>query len=508
MTHAHLHRDEVAVESRGMLIAGRWAHESASGERFDDRDPATGEVLASLPDATAVDVDAAARAARAAFGSWSAMPAAERGTLLMRLADRIESEDERFSRLESADNGRPRRETLAQARIISRWFRYFGGMADKVQGETIPVDGPYLNYTRRVPVGVCAAITPWNHPALIATKKLAPALACGNTVVVKPSELAPLSVLELGRLALEVGLPPGVLNIITGQRTAGEALTTHPEIDRIDLTGSTPTGVAIAKASADTMKRLGFELGGKAANLVFEDADLERTVDGTVFSGFIAQGQSCVAGSRVLVHRSIADRFTRAMVQRVADIRAGDPLDLRTQIGPLITPAAAARVRRYVEDAVGEGASVLAGAQVPELHDGLAPDGFYAPTLLWSERPTIAAARDEIFGPVVVAVPFDTEEEAVAIANALPFGLGAGVWTRDVHRAHRVADALRAGIVWVNDYHRIDPASPWGGFGLSGYGRENGYEAVRMYTEVKSVWVGLEPQPLDWYGPETLRRLN
>ena len=500
-------RTGVPVAER-MLIGPDWVQ--ATGTRsFEDRDPATGEILATLPDATAADVDAAVEHATTAFASWSAMDAADRGRALMTLADRIERETERLSRLESADNGRPRRETAAQAAIIAKWFRYFGGMADKIEGSTIPVAGPYLNYTRRVPVGVCGAITPWNHPALIAVKKIAPALACGNTMVVKPSELAPLSVLELGRLAVESGIPPGVLNIVTGQRETGEALVAHPDVARIDLTGSTPTGIAVAKGAADTLKRLGFELGGKAANLVFDDVDLDRAVSGAVFSAFVAQGQSCVAGSRILVQRSIADEFTARVAEQVATIHVGDPLDLATQMGPLITPAAAARIAAFVADATDEGASVVHGGTVPDrLGAGLSPDGFYLPTVLWSESATIRAACDEVFGPVTAVIPFDDEDEAVTIANSLPFGLGAGVWTRDVNRAHRVADALRAGIVYVNDYHRIDPASPWGGFGLSGYGRENGFEAVQMFTEVKSVWVGLEDTAVDWYASQVPTRLN
>jgi acyl-CoA reductase-like NAD-dependent aldehyde dehydrogenase len=491
-----------------MLIGGEWAH--ADGQRaFDDRDPATGDVLARLPDATSSDVDAAVASATDAFGGWSGMDAAERGRILIALADRIEGEHERMSQIESADNGRPRRETAAQAGIIAKWFRYFGGMADKVEGETIPVAGPYLNYTKRVPVGVCGAITPWNHPALIAVKKIAPALACGNTMVVKPSELAPLSVLELGRLALEAGVPPGVLNVVTGQREAGEALVAHPGVARIDLTGSTPTGIAVAKGAADTMKRLGFELGGKAANLIFDDIDVERAVRGAAFSAFVAQGQSCIAGSRILVHRSIAEEFTERLAEQVSAIRPGDPLDPVTRMGPLITPAAAQRIAAFVGHAVEQGASVVAGGSVPDdLVDGLSRDGYYLPTVLWSEDPAIRAACEEVFGPVTAVIPFDTEEEAVAIANSLPFGLGAGVWTRDVNRAHRVADAIRAGIVYVNDYHRIDPASPWGGFGLSGYGRENGFEAMRMFTEVKSVWVGLEDRMVDWYASDGPARLN
>lgn len=491
-----------------MLIGDDWVH--ATGQRsFEDRDPATREVLATLPDATAADVDAAVGRATDALAGWSARDAAERGRILNALADRIEGARERFAQIESADNGRPLRETGAQAGIIAGWFRYFGGMADKLEGETIPVAGRYLNYTKRVPVGVCGAITPWNHPALIAVKKIAPALACGNTVVVKPSELAPLSVLELGRFALEAGVPAGVLNIVTGQRSAGEALVEHRGVARIDLTGSTSTGIAVAKGAADTLKRLGLELGGKAANLVFDDVDVELAARGTVFSAFVAQGQSCIAGSRVLVQRSIAEEFVTRMAERAGAIRPGDPLDPATRIGPLITPAAAGRIAAFVRDAVDEGATVVQGGRVPDdLGAGLSPDGFYLPTVLWSEDSGIRAACEEVFGPVTVVIPFDTEADAVAIANSLPFGLGAGIWTRDVNRAHRVADALRAGIVYVNDYHRIDPASPWGGFGLSGYGRENGFEAMRMFTEVKSVWVGLENPAIDWHASDGPTRLN
>jgi acyl-CoA reductase-like NAD-dependent aldehyde dehydrogenase len=491
-----------------MLIGGEWV-ESVSGRRFADRNPATGEELATLPDANAGDVDLAVEAARVALEQWGRLGGAMRGRLLNRLADLLEAEASRIGPLESADNGRPLRETRSQARIVANWYRYFAGLADKLEGRTIPVEGPYLNYTRRVPVGVCAAITPWNHPMLIATKKIAPALACGNTVVAKPSELAPLSVLELGRLAGEAGIPPGVLNIVTGQREAGEALAVHAGVDRLDLTGSTATGVAVATAAAPTMKRLGFELGGKAANIIFEDAHVPAAVAGAAFAAFIAQGQSCVAGGRVLAQRSVADRVARELADRVRAIRVGDPVDLDTQMGPVITPAAANRIRGHITDAIGAGAELLAGGTDRlSLADGLAPEGFVAPTVLVTGDPLIRAAREEIFGPVVTVIPFDDEREAVEIANSVPYGLGAAVWTRDVARAHRVADALRAGITWINDYHRIDPASPWGGFGLSGYGRENGWEAVEMFTEVKSVWVPLEDQPMDWYDSDGPSRLN
>jgi acyl-CoA reductase-like NAD-dependent aldehyde dehydrogenase len=291
-----------------------------------------------------------------------------------------------------------------------------------------------------------------------------------------------------------------VLNVVTGGREAGQALSVSEGVDRIDVTGSTPTGIAVARAAAGTLKRVGFELGGKAANIVFADADLDQALRGTAFSAFIAQGQSCVSGARLLVQREIAGEFARRMAERAGGIRVGDPMLGDTQMGPVIAPAAAQRIRGYIDGAQDEGGRLLTGGSAPpEVADGLSPDGFVTPTVIWADDPSIRAVREEIFGPVLTITPFDTEDDAVELANSVPFGLGSGVWTSQVSRAHRMADRLEAGIVWVNDYHRIDAASPWGGFKLSGYGRENGWAAVEEFTDVKSVWVPLEQQEMDWY---------
>jgi acyl-CoA reductase-like NAD-dependent aldehyde dehydrogenase len=475
---------------------------------FVDENPATLEPLAELEDAGADAVDRAVRAAREAFPAWSTMHGRERGRILNRIADLLEEEAPLLAEIESADNGRPIRETSAQQGIVPAFFRYFAGWSDKIEGSTIPVAGDYLNYTERVPVGVCGAITPWNHPLLIATKKMAPALACGNTVVVKPSELAPLSVLEFARIALAAGLPEGVLTVLTGQRETGAALCAHPGVDRIDVTGSTATGIAIQQQAAPTMKRLGLELGGKAANVVFADADFPAALEGALFAGYIAQGQTCIAGARVLVQRPLLDRFVEAFARRAREIRVGDPLAAATQMGPQISAGALERIEAIVSGAVEDGAELAAGGERPALEDRLARGHFYTPTVLVTGDPRIRAAQEEIFGPVVTVIPFADEDEAVRIANDVPYGLGAAVWTGSVARAHRVARRLRAGTTWINDYHRIDPGSPWGGFGLSGYGRENGAEAIRMFTEVKSTWVRLaEPGP-GWYQTDDGQRLN
>ncbi len=504
-------RDQVISQlaAPAMVIHGE-DRESSSRNTFVDFCPGTGAALAELPAGNAEDVDNAVISSRDALERWSGIGGRGRSRLIYGFADAIEANQDRISHLESTDNGRPQRETASQASIVADWFRYFAGLADKLEGSTIPVSGRYLNYTQRVPVGVCGAITPWNHPMLIATKKVAPAIACGNTIVVKPSELAPLSVVELGRIAIDSGIPPGVINVVTGGREAGEAMAVHPGIDRIDVTGSTPTGVSVARAAAGTLKRVGMELGGKAANIVFETEDLARVARGLAFSAFIAQGQSCVAGSRVLVQANLADELAGRVAEVAESMRIGDPLSVDTQMGPVISTEAADRIRGMIAAAEADGASVLAGGvEIPSgLPEHLRGSGFLRPTVLQVNDPAMKIASDEIFGPVLTLTPFETEEEAVAIANSVPFGLGSGVWTADIAQAHRVAAKLRVGVVWINDYHRIDPASPWGGFKLSGFGRENGHAALEEYTAVQSVWVPLEEQRMDWYEHSDRARLN
>jgi acyl-CoA reductase-like NAD-dependent aldehyde dehydrogenase len=390
----------------------------------------------------------------------------------------------------------------AQLARLPEWFRYFGAVARTQEGAVPPFGGAYLNYTRRVPLGVVGLITPWNHPLLILTKKVAPAMAAGNTMVVKPSELAPVTPLLLGEVFKEAGIPDGVYNVVPGYgATAGAALTEHRGIRKIDITGGTETGKVIASLAGRNLTRVAAELGGKAAVVVFPDTDIDRSVAAALFASFIASGQTCVQGARLLVHRSIHDRVVQEIVRRTAAIRLGDPVDPQTQMGPMVSAKQRDLVERYVAIGVEEGATLAAGGRRPsgaEFEAGF----YYLPTVFTGVSSAMRIAQEEIFGPVMCVIPFDTEDEAVGIVNDTEFGLAASVWTQDVGRAHRVAHRLESGIVWINDHHRIDPSSPWGGFKMSGIGRENGLVAYHEYTQSQSVIVNLSDEPFDWYADD------
>ncbi|MCZ7573276.1 MAG: aldehyde dehydrogenase [Ardenticatenaceae bacterium] len=493
-----------------LFIGGKW-HAPSSDRKFAVYNPATREVIAEVAEGDEQDVARAVAAARQAFedGRWANMPATERTRLLFRLGDLIKSHAEELARLECRNTGRPIREMMSQMSTIPEWFYYFGGMTDKIQGDTIPFRGNYLNYTLRVPVGVVGQITPWNHPLRILCKKLSAALAAGNTVVVKPSEFAPLTALELGHFCAAAGLPDGAVNIVPGfGACAGAALVSHPGVAKIDLTGGTGTGRAVARAAAENLARVTCELGGKAPVIFFEDVNLDEAVAGAMFAAFVASGQSCVSGTRLLVHSSIYDGFLEALKERTRQLRMGNPLEPTTQIGPVISQAQLDRIQHYVETGLQEGAKLLVGGNRP-MEPGLNRGYFYTPTVFYDVSNDMTIAQEEIFGPVTVVIPFSSEDEVVRIANDVPYGLGASVWTNDIKRAHSVAHRLRTGVVWINDHHRTGPAAPWGGFKLSGYGRENGFEAMLQYTEVRSVLVNLNREPFDWYSSTSFdRRLN
>ena len=481
-----------------LFIDGEFT-DGADRATFEVTNPHDGTLLARVAEARAADVDRAVAAARAAFPAWSGLAAAERGRLLLRLADAVEAAGDELARLESTDTGHPIRDARAlDVPRTAATFRYFGGMADKLEGSVVPVEPGFLNYVLRQPVGVVGQIVPWNFPLMFTSWKLGPALAAGNTAVMKPAELTPLSSLRVAELAAEVGFPPGVLNMVPGfGHTAGAHLAAHPGVQKVSFTGSTEVGRRIVAASAGNLARLQLELGGKGANLVFDDADLAAAVNGSAFAIFHNQGQACIAGSRLLLHEAVADEFLDGFLALARSIRLGDPLDPATEMGPLTSPEHRDRVLAYVKVALDEGAEVLTGGRAPA-GDAYARGCYVEPTVVRAD-PAARVNREEVFGPFCTVATFSTEAEALELANSVAYGLGGGLWTRDLARAHRLARGIRSGMVWVNSYKRVSPGSPFGGVGDSGYGREMGFEAMHGYTEPKSVWVNVDAKLPPWY---------
>jgi len=486
------------LEELRLFVDGE-SRPARDGRSFESINPTDGRPWARVPEASADDVDEAVRAAHAAFTgeAWSSLAASDRGLLLFRLADAIERDAERIGSLETRDNGKLYREMLIQLQLVPKWIRYFGGMADKVEGTTIPLDRPsILNYTVPEPLGVVAIITPWNSPVFLTMMAAAPALAAGNTVVVKPSEVTSASMLAVAELAAEVGFPPGSFNVITGLRDTGKALVEHPLVDKVSLTGGIEAGRAAGHAAIERLAPVTLELGGKSANIVFEDANLEAAQAGVLAGVFAAAGQTCVAGSRAFVHESVYESFTEKLIERAGEIRIGDPMDAETQMGPIATDAQLAKVADFVDRARAEGAAVVAGGE-PATVAGHETGYFWKPTIVAEATLDSHLAQNEVFGPVLALFPFGDEDEVVAAANSTRYGLAAGLWTRDVSRAHGVARRLEAGTVWVNMYRAMAPQSPFGGYKESGIGRQNGINAIREYVQTKSVWVELSDEVQD-----------
>jgi len=486
-----------AIQNK-LFIDGEFVDAEARG-RIPVLNPHDNSLIVEVSEAQKADVDRAVEAARKAFPGWAKLAAMDRGRLLLKLADAIEANAEELARLESVDTGHPLRDTRGLDVVRTAvTFRYFGGMADKLQGSVVPVEAGFLNYVLREPLGVVGQIVPWNFPLMFTSWKMGPALAAGNTVVMKPAELTPLSTLRVAELAKQVGFPKGVINIVPGYgNVAGQYLAEHPGVDKIAFTGSTATGRKIVQASAGNLKRVQLELGGKGANIVFDDANLKAAINGSAFAIFHNQGQACIAGSRLILHEKIAEQFLDGFLALARSIKLGNPLEAATEMGPLTSQQHRDRVIGYCKVAREQGGEVLLGGKPPE-RDELARGCYVEPTVVRAKA-TDRVSQEEVFGPFVTVTTFRDDEEAIAMANGTGYGLGGGLWTGNLQRAHRTAGAMRSGMVWINCYKRVNPGSPFGGIGRSGYGREMGFEAMHDYTEAKSVWVNVDAQIPPYY---------
>ena len=485
-----------------LFIDGQFV-DAESGKTFKSPNPATGETFAEVAEGDKADIDKAVAAARRAFeGKWSKISARDRGRMIYKLAQLIEQHANELAELETSDNGKPIRESLyVDVPQAVENFEYFAGYATKIEGETIPVPGQMFNYTLREPVGVCGQIIPWNFPLLMAAWKLAPALAAGNTVVLKPAEQTPVTAMELAKLIQEAGFPEGVVNIVPGYgETAGAALAAHPGIDKVAFTGSTEVGKLIAKAAAENLTKVSLELGGKAPNIVFADADIDQAVNGAMMGIFFNQGQVCCAGSRIFLEEKVKDEFLDRFKAKAEAVKVGNPMDKATLMGPQVSMEQLDRIKGYVGIARAEGATVLSGGEAPELEAGFENGYFFKPTIFSECTNRMRVAQEEIFGPVSSVITFTDEGDLLRQANDTIYGLSAGIWTRDIVRAHRFARDIKAGVIWINTFNMFNAASPFGGFKQSGYGREMGKHALQLYTQVKSVWVDLSGKPIGWFG--------